>query len=197
MTTDYFKVVIKNIIRKVENLKTEEMTNRNVSSILDDYDFMMSDFKKYNRVLKPLLANLVHFYMFGLMVAFFMFTIETEIWMLATMIISGGGIAFVMLVSGVYVSQLPAKIIQLHNTLASLCARHAVDKRQRLSLYCLFRLKYVICELGSLETDGQFVIGLIDGEGAATSRMEIFDLTMQTVSNTLMVLGFVNGMNGL
>ena len=49
VTTDYFKVVIDNIIRKVEDLKNKEMTNRNVTRILDDYDFMMSDFRKYNQ----------------------------------------------------------------------------------------------------------------------------------------------------
>ena len=57
VTTDYFKVVINNIKRKVEDLKTKEITNRKVSCILDDYDFMMNDFKKYNRVLKTLLRN--------------------------------------------------------------------------------------------------------------------------------------------
>ena len=192
VTTDYFKVVINNITRKVEDLKNKEMTNRNVTSILDDYDFMMSDFKKYNRVLKPLLRNLVYFYTFGLTAAFFGFTIKTEIWMLVMMVIAAGGLSFVMLATGVYISQLHAKVNELHNILASLCARHATDKRQRLSLNCMFRLKHTICELGSLETDGQFVIGLRDGEGAATSRMQIFELTMETVSNTLMVLGFVN-----
>ena len=197
VTTDYFKVVITNIIRKVEDLKTKETTNGNVNSILDDYDFMISDFKKYNRVLKPLLGNLVHFYMFGLTVPLTMFTIKTEIWMLVIMIVTAGGLSFVMLVTGVYVSQLYAKVIELHNTLASLCARHAGDHRQRLSLNIMFRLKHVIQELGSLETDGQFVIGLRDGEGAATSRQEVFDLTMETVSNTLMILRFVNGMDGM
>ena len=197
VTTDYFKVVINNIIRKVEDLKTKEMTNGNITSILDDYDFMMSEFKKYNRVLKPLLRNLVHLYIFGLTSLFFMFTIKAEIWMLATMIGAAGGYAFIMLATGVYVSQLHAKVIELHNSLASLCARHAGDGRQRLSLNCMFRLKHVIQELGSLETDGQFVIGLRDGEGAATSRLEIFDLTMETVSNTFMILKVVNGMNGI
>ena len=100
-----------------------------------------------------------------------------------------------MLATGVYISQLHAKVIELHNTLSSLCARHVRDQRQRLSLNCMVRLKHIIQELGSLETDGQFVIGLRDGEGAATSRMEIFNLTMETVSNTLMILGFVDGMD--
>ena len=197
VTTDYFKVVIKNIIRKVEDLNTKGMTNENVTRILDEYDFMMTDFKKYNRVLKPLLGNLVHFYIFGLTAAFFMFTIKTKAWMLASMISTAGGYAFSMLATGVYVSQLNANVSELHNTLASLCAKHAGDHSQNLSLNCMFRLKHIICELGSLETDGQFVIGLRDGEGAATSRMEIFDLTMETVSNTLMILGFVGGMEDM
>ena len=197
VTTDYFKVVINNIMRKVEDLKNKEMTDRNVIRILDDYNFMMSDFKKYNRVLKPLLRNMVYFYIFGVTVCFFTLTVDAEIWMLAPMIGAAGAIAFSMLATGVYVSQLNAKVTKLHNTLASLCVRHAGDKRKCLSLKCLFRLKHVIQELGSLETDGQFVIGLRDGDKAATSRMEIFELTMETVTNTLMVHRFVNGINSM
>ena len=197
VTTDYFNLVINSIILKVEDFKTKEMTNRNVTSILDKYDFMMNDFKKYNRVLKPLLRNLVYFYISGLTILFLMFAIKTETWMLATMIVLAAGYAFMILVTGVYVSQLNAKVTHLHNTFISLCARHAGDKRKLLSLNCMFRLKHVICELGNLEKDGQFVIGLRDGEGAATSRLEIFDLTMETVSNTLMILGFVNGIEGM
>ena len=197
VTTDYFKLVIDNIIRKVEDLKTKGMTIRNVTCIIEGYDAIVNDFKKYNRLLKPLLRNLVHFYTFGLTTLFFMFTIETEIWMLAAMVIAAGGYSFMMLSTGVYVSQLHAKVTQLHNALASLCVNHAGDHRQRLSLKCMFRLKHVIQELGSLETDGQFVVGLRDGEGAATSRMEIFDMTMETLSNTLMVLRFVNRIEGI
>ena len=197
VTTDYFKVFIDNIIRKVENLKTTEMTNRNVTAILDDYDVMMNNFKKYNPVLKRLLRNLVYLYVFGLTVVFFIFTIETETWMLATMTLAAGGYSFFMLATGVYISQLHAKVIQLHNTLASLCARHAGDKRQRLSLNCRFRLKHIIQELGNPETDGQFVIGLRNGQGAAISRMQIFHLTIETVINVLMILGFVNKIEGL
>ena len=197
LTTDYFKIVINNIIRKVDDLKNKEMTNQNVVQILDDYDFIMNKFKNYNRVLKPLLGNLVHFYIFALTTMFFAFTVATEIWMVIIIIFAAGGLAFIILATGVYVSQLHAKVIELHNTLASFCARHSGNQRQRLSLNSLYRLKHAIQELGSLETDGQFVIGLRDGEGAATSRMEIFDLTMETVSNTLMIFGIVNGVNAL
>ena len=171
------------------------MTDSNVTSILDDYNAMISDFKNYNRVLKFLLRNLIYLYVFGLTCMFFMFTIETEIWMLATITGTAGGDAFLLLATGVYVSQLHAKVIELHNSLASLCATHAGDQRQRLSTNCMFRLKHIICELGSLETDGQFVVGLRDGEGGATSRMQIFELTMEPITNTLMILRFINGMD--
>ena len=191
MTTDYFKEVIGGMMRKIDNIKATRITNQNLTEVLDDYDAMMKDFVKYNKALKPLLRNLVDFYVFGLTAAFFMFTIDTDAWMLTIMIGTAGGYSFSMLVAGVYVSQLCAVTTDLHNNLSSLCAKSAGDQRQRLSVNSLFRLKHVIQELGSFETDGQFVIGLRDGEGAATSRMEIFDLTMDTVSNTLMVLGWL------
>jgi len=41
-----------------------------------------------------------------------------------------------------------------------------------------------IKELGSQETDDEFVLGLRDCHGTATSSLEIFDLTMVTMSNT-------------
>ena len=102
---------------------------------------MMSDFNKYNRVLKPLLRNFVYFYVFGLTTAFVELTIKTEIWIMATMIVTVAVYAFIMLATGVYVS---AK----HNTLVSLCIRYAGDRRQCLSLNCMFRLKHVIMILG-------------------------------------------------
>ena len=191
MTTDYFQELMRGMMRKIDNMKSTGITNTNLTEILDDYDAMMRDFVKYNKVLKPLLRNLVDFYAFGLTAGFFMFTIDTDTWMLAIMVVAAGGYSFSMLVAGVYVSQLCAVTTDLHNNLSSLCARSAGSQRQRLSLNNLFRLKHVIQELGSLETDGQFVIGLRDGEGAATSRKEIFNLTMDTLSNTLMVLDWL------
>ena len=97
VTTDYFNVVINNIIRKVEDLENREMTNQNVTRILDDYDFIINDFKKYNRVLKSLLRNLVYFYIFGLTSLFLMLTIKAETWILASMIFVAGGYSFMML----------------------------------------------------------------------------------------------------
>jgi len=42
--------------------------------------------------------------------------------------------------------------------------------------------------LGSNQVDGQFVMGLRDGSGPATSSHEIFILTLETVTYTLMFI---------
>ena len=143
VTTDYFKVVINNIIRKVEELKTKEMTNRNVTAILDDYDFMMNDFKKYNRVIKPLLRNLVYFYVFGLTGLFCLFTIKAETWTLATTIGPAATFGFIISATGVYVSQLNAKVSKLHNTVVSLCARHADQRTSVTQLRVSLETRYL------------------------------------------------------
>ena len=192
VTTDYFRARIKRFLSCINTLRTSDLTNQNIALIVDDYNDMVLVFKKYDKVMKHLLRIMVKFYTFGLTATFFMFTIDTEAWMLAIMIMSAAGYSLILLGTGVYISQLHSQVFGLHNTLVSLCARHAGDKRHRLSPNCIFRLKHIIQELGSLETDGQFVIGLRDGDGAATSRMQIFNLTLTTIFNTFMMMRFVD-----
>ena len=49
------------------------------------------------------------------------------------------------------------------------------------------QLLLAIKELGNEGTNGQFVLGITDGEGGVTSLLQILDLTLQTVGLTLMV----------
>ena len=51
----------------------------------------------------------------------------------------------------------------------------------------LRQLLLAIKELGNERANGQFVLGITDGEGGVTSLLQIFDLTLQTVGLTLMV----------
>ena len=191
-TTDYFKCRINRIIRKINDLRNEQLTTENLANLLDDYDHMMLLFDKYNKSLRHLLRNMVYFYVVGLTACFFMLTIETETWMLVIILMATGGYSLTILATGVYVSQLHWQTILLHNQLSAVSARHSRDQNLTDLRKYLFRLKHVINELGSLETNGQFVVGLRDGEGAATSRMEIFELTLATISNTFMMIEFIN-----
>ena len=187
--TDYFKERIKRITEVVTNLQTSELTNENLTEVLNDYEQLMTIFNKYNKVLKHLLRNLIHFYAIGLTCVFFIFTLHTETWMLLFMTMPAAGFCLTILATGVYISQLHGMVFRLHNEVASLVPNHLNNKG--VSLKNLFRVKLIIKELGSLRTDGQFVIGLRDGNGPAISRMEIFELTMATVANTLLLIEIV------
>ena len=191
-TTDYFKCRIDGIISEINDLKNEKLTKENLAKLLDNYDDIMFLFEKYNKSLRHLLRNMVDFYAVALTACFFMLTIETETWMLVIMIMSGGGASLTLMATGIYVSQLHSQTIELHGKLSALCATHSRKKGLFGSLKNLLRLRLILKELGSPQTDGQFVVGFRDGEGAAISRMEIFELTLVTISNTLMMIEFIN-----
>ena len=187
--TDYFKERMRRITKGVTKLQTSQLTNESLTKVLNDYDELMTVFKKYNKVLKHLLRNLVHFYSFGLTCVFLIFTLQTEIWMLLFMTMPAVVFSLIILATGVYISQLHGMVFKLHNEMACIPARHSNNKK--VSLKNIIRLRLVIKELGSLETDGQFVIGLRDGHGSAISRLEIFELTLATLGNTLMIIDMV------
>ena len=183
--TDYFLIRIQQTQKRVIQLQTSQLTDKNMTQVLNDYDQLMSVFKKYSNI-RHLLRNMVQFYAFGLTGVLFLGSTITEPWMAAFIITIVAGYALMILANGIYISQLHSKVFQLHSELASIPARHS--RNRGVSLKNLLRLKLAIKELGSLETNGQFVIGLRDGDGAATSRQEIFDLTMTTLANTLMLM---------
>lgn len=187
--SDYFKIRINLFTQKVLRLQTIEFQNQNLTHILHEYNELMSVFKKYDKVLKPLLRNLVQFYAFGLTVMLFACFVEAESWMLSFVMIPVIAMSFVILGTGLYVSELNTLVLSLHNQLASVPAKHSRNKS--VSLKNMLRLRLVIKELGNLQTDGQFVLGLRDGEGPATSRLEIFQLTLTTLTNTLMMFDFL------
>ena len=170
--TDYLKERIKQMTEEVTKFQTSQVTNENLTKVFSDYDQLMTVFTKYNKVLKYLLRNLIHFYAIGLTCVFFIFTLNTEIWMLLIMIMPPAAFSLALLATGVYISQLHGMVFRFHNKLASLVPNHLRNKR--VSLKNLFRVKLMIKELGSLEKDGQFVIGLRDGNGPAISRLQIF-----------------------
>ena len=187
--TDYFITRINQMTERVTKLQTTQLTNENLSEVLNDYDQLMTVFKKYDKVLKHLLRNLIHFYAFGLTALFLIFTLDTETQMLLLIAMPAATYSLIILATGVYISQLNGMVSGLYNELACIPARHC--KNKRVSLKNIIRLRLVIKELGSLETDGQFVIGLRDGNGPAISRLEIFELTISTLSNTLMIIDMV------
>ena len=82
-------------------------------------------------------------------------------------------------------------VSRTHNELTSVVARHP---RNKSFFDNLFRLRLIIREFGSLETDGQFVIGLRDGEGSAILRFAKtanLSAALTTLSNTFLMIEFM------
>ena len=71
----------------------------------------------------------------------FMFPSKTEIWMLATLIVAAATYSFIMLATGTYSSQFHGKVTELHNTLASLCAKRSLTTSV-IQLYVSLEIHY-------------------------------------------------------
>ena len=184
-TTDYFLARIQRIKQKALALKSSRKPNEDLIEILNDDDQLMTVFKKYNKVLRHLLWNLIQVYAVGASLTLLLFTIDIKPWTLEVATTCVAGYSLVILKTGVYVSELYSSIFWSSQWTGF---NPYPFSFANLSLKILFRLQQLIKELSSLESDGQFVIGLRDGKGPATSRQDIFDLTMATFANTLILI---------
>jgi len=183
MAVDYFSARINYMITL---LKQNNLNENDVNRLLILYNQLMLDFKNQDYLLKFLLRNLIFSYCFILWNLFFLFTIDMNL-LLRVLLLTGIIIvSSTMLLSGLNVGQLHSKTLVLYSHFHSLAARDVSSNN--LSLKTKRNLLNCMKELGSQQTDGQFVMGLRDGHGAATSSLEIFNLTMSTISTTLMVL---------
>ena len=53
------------------------------------------------------------------------------------------------------------------------------------------KTRLLIKELGNDDKDGHFVLGFSDGNGPEISKMEITNLILDTVGNSMMILGII------
>ena len=188
VTTDYFQARISTLLKHVQSLKVN-FIDENLYWVLTLYNLLMIDFKRQNATVRSLLRNLVYFYCAELSLVFFIFTIEMNIWLRLIMLATATLLSISIMITGIYVGQLHTQVMCLYEELNHVNARSVVGgKRRFTSFKARLRLRLVIKELGEDAEDGQFVVGLTDGKGAATSSLEMFNLTMQTISYTLMFI---------
>ena len=155
------------------------------------------DFQKQDYLLKYLLRNMMYGYCTGLTTLFLMFTVDMNIYLRLFTLTGITVISLTMLTSGLYIGHLHTMTLVLYSELNSMAARNTPSIKSYKALKTQRNLLNCIKELGSQQTDGQYVMGLRDGHGAAISRMEMFSLTMTTISNTLMMLDVINHSNGI
>ena len=170
-----------------DNLPTELKMTR----VLKQYNLLMMDFQKQDYLLKYLLRNMTYGYCSGLTTMFVLFTVDMNPFLRLFVLTAVTIISLTMLTSGLYVGHLHTMTLVLYSELNSMAARNSRGVNSAKALKTRRNLLNYIKELGSQQTDGQFVLGLRDGHGAATSSLEMFQLTMATISNTLMLIEFV------
>ena len=190
ITTDYFKARVESLLNRVSQLKSQ-LSEGTMRCILKDYDGLLLTFKRQNMSLRYLLRNMVSFYCVGLTCTMFALTIQMNLWMRVLMVTVASSYSLCIMMTGMYISQLNSMVTSLYNELNFIAARTELHPVRSLLVKTRLRLRLTIKELGNQETDGQFVIGLTDGSGAATSRLEVVGLTFTTISNVLMAIQFV------
>jgi len=188
ITVDYFSARIEFMMKGLnENLPMELKMTR----VLLQYNLLMTDFQNQDYLLKYLLRNMMYSYCIGLTTALFCFTIDMNIFVRIFMLTAVVIVSLAMLSGGLYVGRLYSKSLVLNQVFNSM----AVKNSREINSYKAFKINRILLncikELGSQQTDGQFVMGLRDGYGPAISRLEMFQLTMMVVSNTFMVIEFL------
>jgi len=194
LTVDYFSSRIKFMMKGLnDNLPSEVKMTR----VLKQYNLLMMDFQKQDYLLKYLLRNMMYGYCTGLTIIFLLFTVDMNPFLRLFALTAITIMSLTMLTSGLYIGHLHTMTLVLYSELNSMAARNTRSIKSYKALKTRRNLLNCIKELGSQQTDGQFVMGLRDGHGSATSSLEMFQLTMATISNTLMMLDVINHSNGI
>jgi len=169
---------------KVKDMKAKFEENV-VQEVISLYMRLMLDFKRQDLLLKHLLRNLIFLYMVQLSLLFFLCTIDVDPLIRVVLISSPISMATSIVITGLLIGKLRLKTIELYLELNDSIASNS---RSSVSLKSKIQVLLAIKELGSNQVDGQFVMGLRDGSGPAISSREIFNLTLETVTYTLMFI---------
>ena len=162
LTVDYFSARIEFMMKW---LKQEILFEVKMTRVLFLYNQLMNDFAKQDYVLKYLLRNMMYGYCAGLTVIFILFSIDMNPFLRIFILTGLTVLSLTMLSSGLYVGRLHSKTLDLYGQLNGIAARNCrpiksynAFKTRRLLLNC-------IKEIGSQQTDGQYVFGVRDGMG--------------------------------
>jgi len=187
VTSEYFHGMLNGLERRLDSNQVD------VQQVLEKYEQLQKAFKKRNDSMTELLRNTVYFFVICLSVVFaMMFIVKNSIWV--SLLCMGCFLCWlvILLPSTLYIGQVNARVLNLYIKLNSLAVR--TDITDWNSFYWKQRLLLAIKELGSKQVNGQFVMGLCDGHGPPTSSLEIFDLTLETFSLTLMYIKILRRM---
>lgn len=188
MTTDYLKCRVNSIKKNVREL-SNNITNSTIMEVLAQIDDLKDTFRVYNRTMNPLLRNMMYMFRGAVCCLFFLTTIEMHPFLKFCIVTTVTGLSICIMLTAMYISGLKTKLLSLYEELNTVSA----TQEKNISVKTRFCLMKTIKEIGTstLNKDGHFIIGLADGSGPAISSMEVFELTLEIVFNTLMFMQMV------
>ena len=187
--TDCLTARIKSVKNQLETHRSEKKNYSNLLTVLAEVESIFETLKDYNKAVKFLLRNMIYFFRTGLCVLFLLVSVDMNVYIRAVMtfpVLSG---VCVIIWSGFYVSGTKNMLFSLYKELNTCYVRCIQGSEYPLKLKIQTRL--LIKELGNDDKDGHFVLGFSDGNGPEISKMEITNLILDTVANSMMILGMI------
>ena len=187
--TDCLNARIKSVMNQLETHRIDKKDYCNLLAILSEVESIFKTLKDYNKVVKFLLRNMIYFFRTGLLAIFVLISLNMEVYLRALMTFPLLSVVCVIIMTGLYVSGTKNMLFLLYKELNTCYVRSVLGSEYSLKLK--FKARLLIKELGNDDNDGHFVLGFADGNGPEISKMEITNLILDTIGNSMMILRII------
>ena len=187
--TDCLTARVKSVMNRLETHQSEKNDYSNLLIVLNEVESIFKTLKDYNKTIKFLLRNMVYLFRTGLCGLFILMSLDMDVHVRALMTFPVLSMICVIIMTGLYISGTKDMLLSLYKELNTCYVRSVQGSEYPLKLK--FQTRLLIKELGNDESDGHFVLGFADGNGPEISKMEITNLILDTVGNSMMILGMI------
>ena len=187
--TDCLKARIKSVTNRLETHRLEKKDYSNLLPVLSEVGSIFQTLKDYNKTLKFFLRNMIYFFRTGLCALFVLMSLDMDVYVRALINFPVLASVCVVIMTGLYVSSTKDMLFLLYKKLNTCYVRCMQGSEYPLKLK--FEIRLLIKELGNNDKDGHFVLGFTDGNGPEISKMEITNLILDTIANSMMFLRMI------
>ena len=187
--TDCLTARIKSVMNRLRTHRTEKKDNSNLLTVLTEVESIVETLKDYNKAIKYLLRNMIYFFRTGLCGFFVLMLLNMQGSVRTLLSFPVLSIICVIIMTGLYVSGTKDMLLVLYKELNTCYVRSVQGSEYPLKLK--FKTRLLIKELGNDDNDGHFVLGFADGNGPEISKIEITNLILDTISNSMMFLRII------
>lgn len=186
VTTSYFLLRIKSFTANIEGLMTD-LSEESLSKVMNQCDRLINDLRQHNHSLRYLIRNMAYGYCPLASVVIYLFTVDTNVWLRLLVVCAASCFTLVVFITEVFIGHLHSKLLSVYRELNYIFPKITLMRRQ-ISLDTVLRLQTAIKELGSERKDGQFTVGLTNGEGASFTTIQAVELITTTLGLTILIM---------